>query len=250
MEPLIYITPLFFITALVYATVGFGGGSTYLALLVLFHFPYEAMPKVSLLCNVIVVCGGLYHYVRRGHFSLRHVLPFVITSIPLAYLGGKIPIKKEVFLMLLAISLGIAGFRLLWIQKNHTPREEISWPLAGSVGVPLGGVLGFLSGLVGIGGGIFLSPLFHLLRWGNGRQIAASASFFILVNSLAGLWGQWSKGYSALDFQTLLPLGLAVLIGGQIGSRWSAGTFSLAMLQKGTALLILFVSGKILWSFL
>jgi uncharacterized membrane protein YfcA len=155
MEHIIYIAPLFFLTALVYATVGFGGGSTYLALLVLFNLPYESMPRVSLLCNVIVVCGGLYHYIRGGHFSIRHVLPFVVSSVPMAYLAGRIPIEKELFLALLAVSLGIAGLRLLWIQKSSAPREKISWQTAWFVGLPLGGVLGFVSGLVGIGGGIF-----------------------------------------------------------------------------------------------
>ncbi|MBI4209060.1 MAG: sulfite exporter TauE/SafE family protein [Deltaproteobacteria bacterium] len=247
---MIYIAPLFFLTALVYATVGFGGGSTYLALLVLFNFPYESMPKVALLCNVIVVCGGLYHYIRAGDFSMRQVLPFVLSSVPMAYLGGKVPIEKKLFLVLLAVSLGIAGLRLLWIQKDFTSREKISWQTAWFVGLPVGGVLGFVSGLVGIGGGIFLSPLFYLLGWGQGRQIAASASFFILVNSLAGLLGQWSKAGVALDLPVLLPLSFAVLVGGQIGSRWSVGVLSLSALQRITALLILFVAGKILWGFL
>src|SRR3990167_9768783 len=107
----------FFLTALVYSSVGFGGGSTYLALLALFNFPYLLMPQVSLICNLIVVSGGVYHHIKTKHFSLRPVFPFIITSIPFAYWGGSILISKRLFLFLLAFSLAMAGTRLLFIKN-------------------------------------------------------------------------------------------------------------------------------------
>lgn len=250
MENIIYIVPLFFLTALVYASVGFGGGSTYLALLVLFSFPYLSVPKVALLCNLIVVTSGVYHHTRAGNLSIGRILPFVVTSIPFAYWGGTIPIEQRVFLLLLGFSLAVAGLRLLFGENRAAIRKEVSRGVAWSIGLPLGALLGFLSGLVGIGGGIFLGPILYLLGWGDGRQIAASTSLFIFANSLFGLWGQFQKDPFTVGSGVILPLGIAVLLGGQIGSRWSVGRIPPVVLQRMTALLVLFVSGRILWGLL
>ena len=240
----------FFLTALVYSSVGFGGGSTYLALLALFNFPYLLMPQVSLICNLIVVSGGVYHHIKTKHFSLRPVFPFIITSIPFAYWGGSILISKRLFLFLLAFSLAMAGTRLLFIKNPPKEKNLPSWKKTVGIGLPAGALLGFISGMVGIGGGIFLVPVLYFLRWGTGHQIAASASFFILVNSLAGLLGHWSKGLFLHGNEWILPLVLAVFIGGQIGSRLSVSKIALYNLQRVTALLILSVSARIFWMFL
>lgn len=247
-----WLVPLFFLTALIYSMAGFGGGSTYLALLVLFGLPYESIPKIALLCNLVVVSGSFIHFYRRGHFSLTRVLPFVLTSIPLAYLGGRIPISEDLFMILLGLTLAIAGLHLL--LKSVRP-ELVEGRICGStssprtivgIGVAVGGAVGFLSGLVGIGGGIFLAPILYFLRWGDARQIAATACFFILVNSAAGLLGQLTKVGMTVSWSEMLPLAIAVLIGGQIGSRFAVGKMPLMSLQRVTAAIILLVAMRIL----
>lgn len=244
MEQLIYIVPLFFLTALIYSSVGFGGGSTYLALLVLFNVNYILIPQIALICNIIVVLGGLYHHLQSGNFHFKRALPFVILSIPMAYLGGRIMVSESLFFWLLGFALMVAGVRLFFVHKNHLPSIHY---LPSTIHYPLfiGALLGFLSGLTGLGGGIFLAPILYLIRWGNARQIAALCSFFILVNSLAGLWGQVTKNGFTDDFVSILPLMIAVFLGGQLGSRLSVGRLSLTTLQKTTAVLILIVAGRI-----
>lgn len=248
--PFYYLIPLFFVTALIYSSVGFGGGSTYLALLVLFNFPYESMPKVALLCNLVVVSGGLYHYVKNRHLSIHLILPFIVTSIPFAYLGGKTPIQKPTFLLLLAISLVATGLRLLFTDQSSPAETQLSSKKMWMAGLPLGAFLGFFSGSVGIGGGIFLAPILYFLGWGNAREIAAGSCFFIFVNSLSGLLGQLNKGNLAIENELIFPLIFTVFIGGQIGSKLSVGRIPLMSLQRITAVLILFVSAKMLWRFL
>lgn len=270
MESYVWLIPAFFLTALTYASVGFGGGSTYLALMVLAGLSYKILPPLALVCNLIVVTGGLYHFARNGHLRLSRLLPFVIASLPFAYLGGKIKIGEELFLALLALSLAVAGLRLLLsfpprpklAKRESRTRFALSQILdprshspltAGMTHSAIGAVIGFLSGLVGIGGGIFLAPLLYLFRWGNAREIAAAASFFIFANSIAGLAGQLQKIGGADRAGELLPfwpLAVAVFAGGQIGSLFSVGVFSLATLQRATAVLILMVSGRIFWGLL
>ena len=155
------LAPLFFFAALAYASVGFGGGSTYLALLVLAGCSHTTTPKVALVCNLLVVTGGLVHHIRTGNFQLRRALPFVIFSVPMAYLGGRILIGRTAFLVLLGIALASAGLRLLFVDPQRLGsriRVQLSTPLA----VGVGAALGLLSGLVGIGGGIFLAPILYL----------------------------------------------------------------------------------------
>ncbi len=247
---IIYLAPLFFLTALLYSSVGFGGGSTYLALLLLFQFPYTAIPKVALFCNLIVVTGGLYHYIKGRYLSLGRVLPFVVASIPCAYLGGRLPIGKELFMILAAVSLAVAGLRLLFMGKTVESVAPAGPFTVWSVGLVTGGLFGFVGGLVGIGGGIFLAPLLYLLGWGTPRQIAAMASFFIFTNSLSGLVGQFHKMNFSYDLSLIVPLGVAVLLGGQVGSRLSIGRLSGPVLRRVTALLILWVAGGLAWKFL
>ena len=153
---------LFLLTAVLYASVGFGGGSTYNALLVLAGTDYRILPSVSLVCNLIVVSGGVWQYRRSGDLSLAFALPFVALSIPMAWFGGSVPIQQHTFVMLLGFSLLAAGVAM-WFQapasKSARSRSAAArWLL----GVPLGGAIGFLSGMVGIGGGIFLAQVLHL----------------------------------------------------------------------------------------
>lgn len=247
----LWLTTLFFLTALLYASVGFGGGSTYLALLVIANFPYQHMPKVALVCNLIVVTGGLYHYYYSGLISLRKIMPFVILSVPMAFLGGRISLPKEPFLILLGASLACAAIRM-FIGHSTVNCESPKKQYLNHPGQLLtGGILGFVSGLVGIGGGIFLAPLLYLTKWGNAREIAAAASFFIFVNSLSGLFGQITKNnFLNMELAPLIYLSLAVFAGGQIGSHLSISRLSLIHLQRLTAVFMLYASGQIFWGFI
>lgn len=238
----------FFATALLYASVGFGGGSTYTALLALSGTDYRILPFISLACNVIVVTGGTIRYARSGLIPWRRVVPLVVASAPLALLGGLTPIKQPLFMAVLGCSLLAAGVLLL-LQRS--PRNEVDERAANPVvDALLGGGIGYLSGLVGIGGGIFLAPLLHLMRWEQARAIAATASLFILVNSLAGLIGQGIKLGDAGKLAAVTdywPLALAVLIGGQIGSWVGITVLSQTLVRRATGILILYVAVQLLW---
>ncbi|UVO53545.1 sulfite exporter TauE/SafE family protein [Sphingomonas sp. SUN039] len=236
----------FFLTALLYASVGFGGGSTYIALLVLAGVSAQLVPVIAPLCNIVVVTGGTIRFARAGLVPWRRVLPLVIVSAPLAYLGGLTPIKQATYIAILGASLFVAGLLLLF---QRTRAAEATRKTTGVGDAAIGGAVGYLSGLVGIGGGIFLSPLQHLMRWGPPRQIAATASVFILVNSIAGLAGQLNKlGTSGLaSIAAFWPLLVAVLIGGQIGTHAGIRIFSEPMVRRATGVLILYVSGQLLW---
>jgi len=235
----------FFVIALLYATVGFGGGSSYLAVLALIGIPYQSIPQVALICNLVVSGGGVWHFCRGGHLDLKKVLPFIVLSIPLAFLGGQIPIGRQLFMILLGVSLFAAGARTFLPQREFGS-EGLSPKHAWRVGLPIGAVLGFLSGLVGIGGGIFLAPVLILAGWANAKQAAAAAALFIIVNSAAGLSGQLSKGIY-LDTM-VIPLVVAVILGGQIGSRLGAYRLRVGGVRQLLAVLILFVSIRLIWS--
>lgn len=238
----------FFATALLYASVGFGGGSTYTALLALGATDYRILPFISLACNVIVVTGGTVRYARAGLIPWRRVMPLVVASAPMALLGGLTPIKQPVFMTLLGASLLVAGLLLLIQREPESAAADR--PANPVIDAMLGGGIGYFSGLVGIGGGIFLAPLLHLMRWGNARAIAATASLFILVNSLAGLVGQGVKlgDAGALGVVTdYWPLAVAVLIGGQIGSWAGITILSQSLVRRATGVLILYVAIQLLW---
>jgi uncharacterized protein len=230
----------FFAIALIYASVGFGGGSSYLALLAIMNLPMETIRPAALLCNIIVVTGGTYIFWKEGLLDFRKCWPFVVASIPLAFLGGYFDPTESMFVVL-GFSLILAGI-LLWVQpENLSQVRSSNTPL----NVCLGGGIGFLSGYVGIGGGIFLSPLLHLIHWDNAKKISALASFFILVNSLSGLAGQVLRS-AELDWSFILPLLLSVLVGGQIGSRLGAKRFNPLFIKRITSVLIVLAAVKIL----
>lgn len=238
----------FLATALLYASVGFGGGSTYTALLALVGTDFRILPFVSLVCNVIVVTGGTIRFARVGLMPWRAALPLVVVSTPLALLGGLTPIREATFMLLLGASLIVAGVLLLVQRESESEPQDRLRPRW--IEPVLGGAIGYLSGLVGIGGGIFLAPLLHLMRWGSARAIAATASLFILVNSLAGLIGQGLKLGGSGELAAVLdywPLALAVLIGGQIGSWAGITKLPQALVRRLTAVLIIGVAIQLLW---
>ena len=228
------LTASFFAIALVYSSVGFGGGSSYLALMAVMGVAPETMRPSALLCNIVVVVGGTYIFGKAGHLDIRKSWPFIVASIPFAFLGGYWKISEHIFFVLLGSTLVLASIAL-WIQPNDGTRKlSENLPL----NVALSSGVGFLSGLVSIGGGIFLSPILHLSKWDTARKISALASVFILANSISGLAGQFMRK-ATIDWMFILPLLAAVLIGGQIGSRLGANKFNPIYIRRITALLIL-----------
>ena len=238
---------LFFITAILYSAVGFGGGSTYTALLVLTNENYLLIPILSLSCNIIVVLGNVIFALKRKLVDFKRAIPLVALSVPFSFIGGAIPISELFFVSLLAVVLFGAGIQMLRTPIAYSDKSEvISVPIINRIKAgAIGGTLGFLAGLVGIGGGIFLAPILHALKWDHTRNIAAICSLFILVNSCAGLLGQITK-LGAPDLQTALQgnwvLLSAVFFGGIIGRNVSFSFLSEKVIKKITAGLILFVA--------
>jgi len=234
----------FFLIAMIYASVGFGGGSSYLALLAqpMFELLPETIRPTALLCNIIVVTGGTIIFYRQGKISWKEVWPFLVASVPMAYIGGFWKLDQHVFFIILGATLVIAAF-FLWIQPPVEQKGKYNSTFSN---ITLGGGIGFLSGLVSIGGGIFLSPVLHFMNWSEAKGISALASLFILVNSISGLAGQIHRGVSSLDWAFLIPLLIAVFVGGQVGSRLGAYRFNPLYIKRITAALILVAGVNIL----
>ena len=240
---------LFLVTAILYSSVGFGGGSTYLALLLIWGIPYFIFPVIALSCNIIVVSGNCFNYIRAGNLNLKLLIPYLVGSIPLAYIGGSLPIEKKLFEILLFLVLVIACTLLLFNFQSYDDRKESYRKIPVSISILIGGLLGFISGVVGIGGGIFLSPILFLLRAGRPKHIVTSASLFILINSISGIIGQLSKNTVLSEIQNYWYLLVAVLIGGQIGNFLNLKIFSTRALALVTAFLVLFVAFRMLIRF-
>ena len=239
---MIILSIFFFITAILYSSVGFGGGSTYLALLLIWDIPYYIFPVIALVCNIIVVTGNSINYLRAGNHNIKLLIPFLIGSIPLAFLGGTLKINKEIFEILLFLVLSIAGFLLLLNNKAYENKKIIIRKLNSIVSIIIGSILGFVSGVVGIGGGIFLSPILFLLKADNPKNIVTTASLFILVNSISGVFGQLTKENIFSELIIYLPLFLSVLIGGLLGNYINLKIFSNRDLALITSLLVIFVA--------
>ena len=233
---------LFFVTATLYSSVGFGGGSTYLALLLLWGVPYHIFPAIALLCNIFVVSGNCYNYIRAGNLNLKLLTPYLIGSIPLAFIGGSLQIDKNLFEILLFFVLSTAGILLLLKFKSYNDTEGNYKKIPFIISLSIGSLLGFISGIVGIGGGIFLSPILFLLRAGKPQHIVATASIFILINSLSGIIGHLTKNAVFNEISNYWVLLLAVIIGGQLGNFLNLKVFSTKILALLTAVLVIFVS--------
>ena len=239
---MIILSILFFVTAILYSSVGFGGGSTYLALLLIWGVPYYIFPIIALCCNIIVVSGNCFSYIKAKNLKLKLLIPYLIGSIPLAFIGGSLPIEKRLFEVLLFVILSIAGILLLLNFKSYDDREENYRKVPIIISFLIGGIFGFISGVVGIGGGIFLSPILFLIRAGRPKHIVTSASLFILINSLSGIIGQLTKNTVLSEIQNYWFLLLAVLIGGQLGNFLNLKVFPTRVLALVTSCLVLFVA--------
>ena len=233
---------LFLATAVLYSSVGFGGGSTYLALLLIWEVPYFIFPIIALSCNIVVVLGNCVNYIRAGNLNYKLLIPYLIASMPMAYIGGSLHIEKQLFEILIFLALGAAGFLLLLNFKSFDDKSSSYRKIPILVSVPIGGVLGFISGVVGIGGGIFLSPILFLIKAGKPKHIVTTASLFILINSIFGVGGQLTKNIVWLEVQSYWYLLLLVFIGGQLGNFLNLRIFPTRILALVTACLVIFVA--------
>jgi hypothetical protein len=233
----------FFVIAFIYSSVGFGGGSSYLAILALYDLPFKEIKLIALICNIIVVTGGAIIFIKNKQVNWTKILPLALVSVPMAFLGATIKLSQDTFFVLLGCSLIFAAI-LLWFKTRRGEVEDVMIPGKFSYirdGF-LGGSIGFLSGMVGIGGGIFLSPLLNLIKWDTAKKIAATASVFIFVNSVAGIAGQLTTLQANLNYTQIVLLCVAVFLGGQLGSRMGAIKFNPLVIRRLTAVLV-FVAG-------
>ncbi|MFS4492355.1 sulfite exporter TauE/SafE family protein [Maribacter sp. 2308TA10-17] len=236
----------FLVIATLYSSVGFGGGSSYLALLALVFVSFFAIRSTALICNLVVVSGSSYLYWKKGHLDFKKFLPFIVTSIPLAFLGARFRLSESTFFIILGAALIISSLALIYQTFKGSKSEEVNPNYPPYVTYLLGAGIGLLSGLVGIGGGIFLAPVLHHMKWDKSIKIAALASFFILVNSASSVGGLLTKGTFEFPWIEGAGLVLAVFIGGQIGVRLSLSKLTGNGIKVVTAILVLLVGIRVL----
>lgn len=235
----------FLIIATLYSSVGFGGGSSYLALLALVFVSFFAIRSTALICNLVVVSGSSYLYWKKGHLDFKKFLPFVIASIPFAFIGARFRLSESTFFMILGGALIISALALIYQTIQGRKSEEVNSKYPPWVTYALGAGIGLLSGLVGIGGGIFLAPVLNHMKWDKSIKIAALASFFILVNSISSIGGLLTKGSFEFPWMEGLGLIVAVFIGGQIGIRLSLSKLTGNGIKVITAILVLVVGIRV-----
>jgi uncharacterized membrane protein YfcA len=241
---LLLLAILIFFVAALYSSVGHGGASGYLAALSLFSFSPAVMSTTALVLNVLVAGVGMLSFWKAGHLSLRKAWPFVVLSVPAAFGGGLVAISDTSYFFLLAAVLFFAAYRLTRPVARQDEQSELR-PVHMPSAVGFGGGVGFISGVVGVGGGIFLSPLLIFLRWATTKQTAALSAFFIVVNSMAGLSGRWLRG--SLEGEGMLPLIFAAFIGGVLGSYYGSHIFTGVILRRLLAVVLLIAGLKLLF---
>lgn len=234
---------LVFLVAVAYSSVGHGGASGYLAVLSFFSLAPAAMAPSALCLNLLVAGTSFLAYRRAGHFTPRLLWPFLLTSVPFAFLGGLAQVSPRVYMILLAAALLFAAYRLLAVVPSEQEESFLRVPPL-AVALPVGAAVGFISGLVGVGGGIFLSPLVILLGWADAKRTAAASAAFIWVNSAAGLYGHLSR--TPVDWRSLLLLVGAAFVGGLLGSQLGARRFPGLWLRRILGGVLLFATLKLL----
>ncbi len=236
--------PLFFLVAMLYASVGHGGASGYLALFALLGAAKSTVVPIALILNILVASIGFVIYLRSGFFSFRLLLPFIVSSVPAAYIGGWIHLSSTTFSLILGLALVLAALRMLFLREVKAVTTEVHGGQSWASSLLIGLALGFIAGMVGIGGGVFLSPILLFLKWADVKQTAAVSSAFIVLNSLSGLAGHLSRGIVAADSMALL--GVFVLAGGLVGSYLGARRIRPLLLQVLLGVVLLIAGGKLL----
>ena len=236
---------IFAVVAFFYASVGLGGGSSYTALLAIFGASTATIPMVSLTLNVLVTTIGSIVFLSQRHARLRLIAPFLISSVPMAYVGGMLQLPKMLFYMVLLISLAFAALRIYF--PKETKQLELDDRGKFLLALGCGAVLGLIAGIAGIGGGVYLVPLILLLGLGTAKEAAACGAFFIWVNSMAGLAARLQ--FNSIDLMPYMPLIIGAVVGGLTGSILGAGRFEPRTMQKilGSVLIaaIFFLGRKI-----
>lgn len=227
---------IFFIVALIYSSVGLGGGSSYTAFLVIFGFGTLTIPLISLTLNILVTSIGGYHFIRHRHARIRLIAPFLLSSIPMAYLGGALQIPSQGFQWVLLLSLIVVAYRIFFWKKTAF-NLQISDTGKLVVSVIAGAILGLVAGIVGIGGGIYLVPLILLLGLGTAKEAAACGCIFVWLNSVAGLLSRLQ--YNTVDLLPFIPMAFAVILGGAIGSYMGSSRFSSQKVEKILGIVVL-----------
>ena len=231
------------LVSFLYSSVGHGGASGYLALMALFSFAPESMKPTALLLNFFVAGISFYYYYREGFFNTKLFLVFAVASVPLAFIGGTIEVDASIYKKILALLLIFAILKMLHVfgKENDQTKEARLWQ-----GLVVGGVIGFFSGLIGIGGGIILTPVILLLHWGNMKEAAAVSALFIWVNSAAGLTGQLSSGIT-IEKESFLLVGIA-LIGGVLGGYYGSKKINNQNLRYILAFVLIIASVKLFFT--
>lgn len=227
---------LFFVVAFTYSSVGLGGGSSYTALMAVFGVSTIVIPMVSLTLNLFVTSIGSFNFIRNRHARIKLILPFLISSIPMAYLGGSLKLPKEIFYWILLISLLFVAVRI-YFWKNTTIKLNIDQKGKLIISLTAGLVLGLVAGIVGIGGGIYLVPLIIVLGLGTEKEAAACGAIFIWLNSFSGLISRLQ--YNSIDLTGYIPLIAAVLAGGTLGSFMGSFKFSPKTMERVLGVVII-----------
>ncbi len=232
---------LLFLVALLYASVGHGGASGYLALMAIYGFAPEVMKPTALILNLFVSLTSFILFYKGGHFKWKLFLPFALASIPFSFLGGTIALDAHIYKKVLGVLLLFPVLRF-FIYPNTADKDlkDSNWPIS----LLVGAIIGFLSGLIGIGGGILLSPVLLLLSWTNQKQTAAISALFIFVNSVAGLAGQWSHGIKLEP--AMLSFVAIAFVGGMAGAWLGSLKFNQQILKYTLAVVLLMASVKLI----
>lgn len=234
---------LFFVVALFYSSVGFGGGSSYLAILSIVLTEFYEIRSIALVLNLVVVSIGTFNFYRNKVIDLKAFWPFIVFSIPFSFFGAQLRLSETTFFLILGSALLLAGFfMLLQTIKRKLEEKELALPKR----IGLGSGIGFLSGVAGIGGGIFLSPTLNLLGWRTPKSVAALASVFILVNSASGLTGLFVANSFVFNPTTVIPLLITVVLGGGIGSYLTNSKFNVNVIRILTAILVTYVGLRLI----